>query len=269
MTLQLELRAHPDVPVEADCITPDRLAPLAVPDIEHLKLFHGNRQVPLAEFFKVSGTPSTSIRLAGDLSRIKHVGSGMSTGEIQVDGDAGAHLGAGMSGGTIVVHGNAGDWVGPELRGGRIVVHGNAGHMTGSAYRGSAVGMTGGEIIVLGSVRNELGHGMRAGLIAVGGDCGDFAGVNMLAGTVTIFGTAGMRAGAGMKRGTIIAMQTPEILPTFSYACEYRPPFLSLYLRHLRNLRLPVADGHLTARYHRWCGDAVGLNRGEILSPAV
>jgi formylmethanofuran dehydrogenase subunit C len=269
VTLQLELRAAVDVPVEADCISPDRLAPLALRDIERLPLLHGNRQVPLAEMFKVSGAPSARISLAGDLARIKHLGTGMSAGEMHLEGNAGAHLGAGMSGGTIEVSGNAGDWVGPELRGGRIIIRGNAGHMTGSAYRGSAIGMTGGEIIVHGSVRNELGHGMRAGLIAVGGDCGDFAGVNMLAGTVTIFGSAGIRAGAGMKRGTIIAMRPVDVLPTFSFACEYRPPFLPLYLRHLRDLQLPVTDAHLALRYRRWCGDAVELNRGEILSPAV
>ncbi|MBI1731517.1 MAG: formylmethanofuran dehydrogenase subunit C [Gammaproteobacteria bacterium] len=269
MTLRLELRAAPEVPVEADCITPDRLRQLPIAEIERLPVFYGNRQVPLAEVFTVSGAPGETIQLRGDMSRVKHIGATMSCGQIHIDGHAGAHLGAEMLGGTIVVSGNAGDWVGPEMRGGRIVIRGSAGHLAGSAYRGAAVGMTGGEIIIHGAARNEAGHGMRGGLIAIGGSCGDFAGVNMLAGTVTIFGAAGIRTGAGMKRGTIIAMQPLEVLPTFAYACEYRPSFLPLYLLHLRRLGLPVTDGQLSASYRRWCGDAVELNRGEILSPSI
>lgn len=268
MSLRLSLHATPEVPLEADCISPDRFAGLTLSEIERLPVFHGNRQVALAEFFTVSGQPGNIIQMHGDLSRVKHIAAGMTGGEIHIDGNAGAHLGVGMLGGTVIVAGDAGDWVGPEMRGGRIVVRGSAGHLAGSAHRGSSVGMTGGEIIIHGNTLNEVGNGMRAGLIAVGGNCGDFAGVNMLAGTVTIFGTAGIRAGASMKRGTIIAMQTLELLPTFSFACTYHPPFLPLYLRYLRKLGLAVADSHFTTAYQRWCGDSVELNRGEILLPA-
>ena len=268
MSLRLKLRTTPDVPMEADCISPQRLAGMSLAGIERLAVFHGNRQTALADFFAVTGEAGEVLQLEGDLSRIKHIGTGMTGGTIHIEGNAGAHLGAEMTGGTIIVSGNAEDWVGPEMRGGRIVVRGNAGHMAGSAYRGSPIGMTGGEILIHGNALNEVGHGMRAGLIAIGGTCGDFAGVNMLAGTVTIFGVAGIRAGASMKRGTIVAMQPLELLPTFSLACTYHPPFLPLYLRYLHKLGLPVADGHFTTAYQRWCGDTVELNRGEILLPA-
>jgi formylmethanofuran dehydrogenase subunit C len=269
MSLRLTLRATPEVPVEADCISPHRLAGMSLAAIERLPVFYGNRQTPLADFFAVSGQPADVLQLEGDLSRIKHIGAGMTGGEIRIEGNAGAHLGAEMVDGTIIVTGNAGDWVGPEMRGGRIVVRGNAGHMAGSAYRGSPMGMTGGEILIHGNALNEVGHGMRAGLIAIGGSCGDFPGVNMLAGTVTIFGAAGIRAGAGMKRGTIVGMQPMELLPTFTRSCTYHPPFLPLYLRHLRKLGLPVVDSHFTSAYQRWCGDAAELNRGEILLPSL
>ena len=268
MSLRLTLRSAPDVPMEADCLSPHRLVGMSLETIERLPVFYGNRQTALADFFTVTGRPGDVLQLEGDLSRIKHIGAGMTGGEIHIEGNAGAHLGAEMAGGTIVVSGNAGDWVGPEMRGGRIIVRGNAGHMAGSAYRGSPIGMHGGEIIIHGNAQNEAGHGMRSGLIAIGGNCGDFPGVNMLAGTVTIFGAAGIRAGAGMKRGTIVGMQPMEMLPTFSLSCTYHPPFLPLYLRHLRKLGLPVADSHFTTAYQRWCGDTVELNRGEILLPA-
>ncbi len=268
MSLRLVLRATPEVPIEADCLSPHRLAGMSIATIERMAVFYGNRQTALADFFDVTGQAGDLLELEGDLSRIKHIGAGMTGGEIRINGNAGAHLGAEMLNGSIIVSGDAGDWVGPEMRGGRIVVHGNAGHMAGSAYRGSPIGMTGGEILIHGNALNEVGHGMRAGLIAIGGNCGDFPGVDMLAGTVTIFGAAGIRAGAGMKRGTIVGMQSMEVLPTFALSCTYHPPFLPLYLRHLQKLGLPVVDSHFTTAYQRWCGDAVELNRGEILLPA-
>jgi len=106
---------------------------------------------------------------------------------------------------------------------------------------------------------------MRRGLIAVGGDVGDFAGVNAVAGTIVVLGHIGWRAGAGMKRASIVAMHPADLLPTFTYDCTYAPLFLGLYLRHLRSLGLAVPDATLAGLYQRWSGDAVELNRGEIL----
>ncbi|MBI2994844.1 MAG: formylmethanofuran dehydrogenase subunit C [Gammaproteobacteria bacterium] len=265
MSLRLQLRTRPEVPVEADALAPDRLQGLKTPEVESLPLIHGNENCVVGDFFAADGECNGELHLEGDLSRIKHLGSGMKSGTLHIHGDAGAHLGVGMSGGQVIVDGNAGDWVGPEMSGGRICVKGNAGHMVGAAYRGSPMGMTGGEIIIGGCARNELGHGMRNGLIAVGGDSGDFTGVNMLAGTIIVLGRLGLRPGASMKRGTIVTLHDSELLPTFSYACCFRPPFLGLYLLHLRQLDLAVADAHISGRYARWCGDSIELNRGEIL----
>lgn len=265
MTVSLRLHTVPEVPMEADQISPQHLVGLSQAEIEKVPMMHGNRPVKIADFFHVQGTGAASIRVEGSLERIKHIGAQMNGGEIIIDGNAGAHLGAGMRGGQITVLGNAEDWVAPELSGGRVVIHGNAGHMVGSAYRGSPRGMIGGEIVVHGSVRNELGHGMRNGLIAVGGDCGDFPAVNMLAGTIVIFGQAGIRAGAGMKRGTLVCMNEVKMLPTFSFACTYRPGYLGLYLRHLQSGGLDIPQEFIAGSYDRWCGDSVELSRGEIL----
>jgi hypothetical protein len=60
-----------------------------------------------------------------------------------------------------------------------------------------------------------------------------------------------------------MAPATP--LATFVFSCMYRPPFLSLYLRRLRALGLPVTDEQIAGRYARWCGDGLELRRGEIL----
>ena len=265
MSLTLTLLQPPSVPLEVSGLTPDALAGREASHVEALETHHGNEKIRLAEFFRVAGRCEGEIHIEGDLARVKHIGAGMRSGTIHVHGNVGAHLGAGMSGGRILVDGDAGDWVAPEMSGGNIYIRGGAGHLVGSAYRGSGIGMIGGEIIVAGGVRNELGHGMRGGLIAVGGDSGDFTGVNMLAGTIIVLGRLGIRSGAGMKRGTIVSMNEAQILPTFSYSCTYRPVFSRLYLRHVQSSGLPITDAQVEGRYARWCGDAVELNRGEIL----
>lgn len=265
MTLALTLRTEPAVPLEAEVISPGRLAGLSPRDAARLTVVHGNQSAELGEFFEVDGAADGELRLTGDLGRVKLVGAGMSEGRIVVHGSAGMHLGAGMSGGEILVEGDAGDWVGAEMSGGRIVVRGNAGHMVGAPYRGSPVGMRGGEILVFGSAGNEVGSGMRRGLVAVAGDTGDFTGVNMLAGTIAVLGRLGWRPGAGMRRGTIVSMHPAEVLPTFGFACTFRPVILRLYLPYLRGLGLPITEAQVQGSYHRWCGDAIELNRGEIL----
>jgi formylmethanofuran dehydrogenase subunit C len=265
VTLDLTLHTAPAVPLEAEVITPARLSGLSPLETAKLTVVYGNQSAELGEFFRVDGAAGGEIHLSGDLGRVKLVGAGMADGRIVVHGSAGMHLGAGMSGGEIVVEGSAGDWLGAEMSGGRIVVRGDAGHMAGAPYRGSRVGMLGGEILIFGSAGNETGSGMRRGLIAIAGDSGDFTGVGMLAGTIAVLGQLGWRPGAGMRRGTIVSMHPVELLPTFTFACTYRPVMLRLYLPYLRGLGLPITEAQVQSSYQRWCGDAIELNRGEIL----
>ncbi len=265
MSLTLTLRATPQVPLEVEGLLPEAVDGQDAAQVAALPLLYGNEKVAVGDFFKVTGKANGELHLEGDLSRVKLIGAGMSRGTITVEGNAGLHLGAGMRGGEIVVNGNAGDWVGPEMAGGSITVRGNAGHMVGSVHRGGSVGMRGGEIIVHGSAGNETGNGMRNGLIVVGRDSGDFTGVSMNAGTIIVLGKLGWRSGAGMKRGSIASLHEAELLPTFSYACSYRPVFLRLYLLYLREHGLPVEDAGIGGEYRRYSGDSIELNRGEIL----
>src|SRR5438552_18947666 len=234
----LVLRYHSatTIPVEAECLTPENLAGKTAGEVAALRLQHGNAQVPLAEFFSVSGdADDRQLVIEGDCSRVKWIGAGMAAGRITIHGHAGMHLGAEMAGGEIELHGNAGDWVGAEMRGGRIHVHGHAGHLVGAAYRGSRSGTRGGVILVEGNAGNEIGGTMRRGFIAIGGDAADFVAVSLIAGTVFVFGKPGIRLGAGMKRGTIALFgERPPLLPTFRFDCVYRPAFMHLYLRQLR-----------------------------------
>ncbi len=264
--MKLSLHTVPEVPLEAEVICPDRLANLAPGEISKLVVYHGNERAALGDFFTVRGSmQDATVTVEGDLSRVKLLGCGMSRGRLRIEGDVGAHLGAEMSGGEIIVSGSAGDWVGREMSGGRIVIRGDAGHMVGCAPRGAAVGMKGGEIFVHGSVKNEAGNGMRRGLIAIGGDSGDFTAVNMKAGTIVVMGQIGMRPAAGMVRGTLLGFRPVELLPTFSYDTTYRPPIVRTILLYLRRQGFPVGDAHIRGRYQRWCGDAIELNKGEVL----
>jgi formylmethanofuran dehydrogenase subunit C len=265
--LLLKYHGTTTIPVEAECITPDQVAGKSLAEIEALRVQHGNQQAPLSEFFTVSGDSNDQqIVIEGDCTRVKLIGSLMTCGRITVHGNAGMHLGAEMKGGEIHVHGNAGDWVGAEMRGGRIHVHGDAGHLVGAGYRGSSVGMRGGVILVDGKAGNEIGSGMRRGLIALGGDTGDFTGAGLIAGSIFVFGQPGIRMGANMKRGTIACFgDQPHLLPTFRFDCSYRPVFLNLYLRQLRDWGFAVADEHLHGPVRRFSGDLVSLGKGEVL----
>ena len=266
--MKLSLHTIPEVPLEAEVITPDRLKGLNEPEAASLPVYHGNRKVNLGDFFAIRGKVDSSdglVEIEGNLASVKLIGHSMTFGRIMISGSVGSHLGAAMSGGEILVEGNAADWIGREMSGGRIVIHGNAGHMVGSTIRGSSTGVQGGEIIIHGDALNEVGNGMRRGLIAVGGNTQDFTGVNMLAGTIIVLGKMGMRPGAGMKRGSIVAMERTELLPTFTYNSTFKPGFLRNYLFHLRKLGLSIADSCISGSYERWSGDSMELNKGEIL----
>jgi len=262
---RLTLITQPSVPLEADVITPDRFIGKSNAEIAALPVQHGNQKIALGEFFAVDGDGAEEIEVAGELARVKLIGAVMTQGRITIHGNVGMHLGAGMRGGQIEAHGDVGDWAGAEMQGGQIRIHGNAGHGLGGAYRGSPKGMNRGLIIVDGNAGNEVGTVMRRGLIVVRGDSGDFTGRFMIAGTILVFGRLGERAGAGLKRGTIVTWQPAKLLPTFRYACTYRPTFLGLILRELagRGVELPAdrADGC----YRRYCGDLTALGKGEIL----
>jgi formylmethanofuran dehydrogenase subunit C len=265
VTLTLALREAPAAPVWAEALRPDRLARLSRAEIERLELRHGNRPAAVGELFAVSGEGSDDVLVEGDLARVGGLGAGMTGGRLTLAGSTGPHVGAGMEDGEIVVEGDAGGWAGAEMRGGRLVVRGSAGGRLGGAYAGSRAGMRGGEILVHGDAGEEAGAGLRRGLIAVAGRTGAAAGLSALAGTIVGFGPVGAHPGAGMRRASIVAMAGAAPLPTYARACTYRPPFLRLLLRRLRELGLPVTDEQIEGRYARWSGDVLELRRGEIL----
>jgi formylmethanofuran dehydrogenase subunit C len=260
----LTLKRQPDVPLEAECLSPDVVAGKSPDDVRALPVFHGKRKLRLDEFFDVEGT-SDDLELRGDLTRVKWVGKGMSRGMLTVTGNIGMHLGSGMKGGTIEVTGNAGDWIGAEMTGGLIRIRGNAGGQVGAAYRGSPWGMNRGTILIDGSAGIEVGMRMKRGIVIVRGPVRDFAGLQMKGGTLVLMGGAEIRTGAWMIRGTIVCLKPVRLLPTFASCCTYDPVFLRLYARHFASLGVDVPIDPTAGNYERFLGDAAVPGKGEIL----
>jgi formylmethanofuran dehydrogenase subunit C len=248
MTLTLTLRTDPPARVLAAPLSPQRLCGCSASAVAGVELRCGAETVALGDLFEVSGagTEEDSLVLVGDLRRFDGIGAGMSLGEIEVRGDAGA-------------------WAGAEMSGGVLRISGDAGARLGAAYPGARVGMTGGEIVVSGDAGEEAGAGMRRGLVAVGGRTGNGAGLRMLAGTVIALGGIGAEAGLGNKRGSLVSGEAVQPLPSYGFATRFRPPALRLQLLRVRELGLTVPDELVDGTWARWSGDRTELGRGEML----
>jgi formylmethanofuran dehydrogenase subunit C len=254
------------LPLELGGLLPQSLAGRSLGEIERLPVLHGNRRVPLAEFFKLSGRAvDDKLRFLGNLSSVHHLGERMSGGSILIEGSAGRHLGAQMSGGEIVVEHDAGDFVGCEMSGGKIHIRGNAGRAVGSAYAGSMQGMRGGAILVSGNIGDEGANCMRRGLIAVGGSAGSCLAFDMLAGSVLVFGDCERRVGANMRRGTIALLgNAAPMLPTFRAGSRGPSLILRMLLVHLRKAGFAIRDELLNSVFSVFHGDGLSLGRGEV-----
>jgi formylmethanofuran dehydrogenase subunit C len=263
--ITLTLKEQPNVPLEAESLSPDHTQGLTAGAVGALPVFLGKRQLRVDDFFAVEGEGGEQLEIRGDAHQVKWVGRGMTQGRINVVGNIGMHLGAYMKGGTIEVSGDASDWVGGEMSDGLIHIHGNAGGQAGAAYRGSLAGMRGGTILIEGTAGLELGSRMKRGIIAVKGLVKDFAGLQMKGGTIFLLAGAEIRTGAWMIRGTIVSLGPIRLLPTFAYACVYNPSFLRIYSRQLSDFGFSIPYAVQDGSYRRYTGDASVPGKGELL----
>ncbi len=210
------------MPIHAECINPSVFAGKSLEEIATLKIWEGNKEKALGDLFHVQGSAEdpaeqATIRLSGNLTKVRMIGAKMDSGKIVIEGDVGMHLGEAMKGGEITVKGNADSRPGGAMEGGKIEISGSAGEYVGAPYRGSTNGMKDGAIIIHGGAGNEAGCFMKGGLIKVYGNIGDFAGIHMRDGTILVQGDCAGRAGAEMLGGKIILCgYVPSVLPTFS-----------------------------------------------------
>ena len=243
--------------LEAEVISPDVFAGKTLEDIKKLKLWKGNKQITIEDYFEISGesgdiAEETQIILEGDLSKIKHIGEGMIAGEILIKGNAGMHTAAKMKGGKVTIEGNVDDWAGVEMKGGALSILGNARNYLGAAYRGASVGMKGGTIIVEGNCGMEAGEWMKKGTITIKGKAGAFAGIHMQGGLLILHNLVAERVGAEMKKGKIIIHgKVEELLPSFKFDSEVASAVID-------------EEKEIEGPFLKFVGDIAEKGKGEI-----
>lgn len=262
----LTVRAGDDVMVDASLLTPDRLMRLTAAEIAALPLPGRAHAARVGDFFDVRGGHGPALRIEGARPSIHGLGAGMTGGELVIEGNPGDRVAAGMKGGLLRVVGSVGREAGMSMAGGTLVISGDAGDRLGAPTPGAAKGMTGGEIIVGGSAGTDAAARTRRGLIVVRGGVGESAARSMIAGTLIVFGHVGSDPGRNNKRGTIIAIGGITVPLTYRYACTLETGYIRLVMTHLKRHReLEIPDEIVHGRFRRYCGDANGPGKGEIL----
>jgi formylmethanofuran dehydrogenase subunit C len=271
MTVTLSLRETPELPLEADSITPTHFAGKTAKAIGELPLQQGNQVLQLKEFFDISGesgpTPDeTEIVVKGDLRKVKMIGKEMNGGKITIEGDAGMYLGAEIIAGRIHVKGSVGDWAAAEMEGGNIQIEGDAGDYFCSGYRGSTDGMKGGRVYVAGNVGREMAAHMRKGLIAVKGNVGPQSAIRMMGGTVIVVGDMAERVGVQATKGMIFCLGKMEsMFPTYKFSGSSEREFINYYLRYLKERRPDFLSEDIahSEKWVKYMGDFAEANPGE------
>ncbi len=224
--IKLKLKNIPKFPLEAETISPDGFASKTTAEIKKLRVYHGNEEKEIGDYFNVSGEAGDlnelKIIIEGDVSNVKRIGEKMTGGEIIIHGNVGMHVGNQMKGGKIFVNGDADDWAGAMLKGGELEITGNAGNYVGAANRGFWKGMENGIIRVKGKVGVEAltwVSGSKPGKrfpTLICGSAGSFLGIHSHGGTIIVEGDCDRCVGADQVRGTIVVKgKVSRILPSY------------------------------------------------------
>ena len=259
-TLKKDLAQKLDV----STLTPDLLAGKSLTEISATLLWYGKQQIAASEAFAITGSDTNNIVFDKSTTKIDYIGSGLSTGSITVNGDAGAFLAFQMQQGNITVNGNVADFAATEMAGGLLLINKNVGDYLGAALVGNKKGMKGGIVIVKGNAGERVGDQMRRGMILIEGNAGNYCASRMLAGTIGVLGDVGDFLGYGMRRGTILLTQTPKLHATIQDCGTHTLPFLSLMFKSFSGL--PSKFAHINQnRVQRFAGDIGNDGKGEIL----
>jgi formylmethanofuran dehydrogenase subunit C len=271
MTVILSLREAPDIPLEADTITPTHFAGKSAKEIGEIPVQKGNEVLKLKDFFDISGesgpTPDeTEIMVKGDLKKVKMIGKGMNGGRITVEGDTGMYLGAEMIAGRIHVKGSVGPWAAAEMEGGNIQIEGDAADYLCAGYRGSTDGMKGGRVYVAGNVGREMAAHMRKGFIAVKGNVGPQSAIRMMGGTIIVVGDMAERVGVQATKGMIFCLgKLDSLFPTYKFSGSSEREFINYYLRYLKDRRPDFLSEDVDAseKWVKYMGDFAEASPGE------
>jgi formylmethanofuran dehydrogenase subunit C len=266
--IRLALKAPPEQRLSLSGLTPERLSALSDREIEHLPLAAGQRAPRLGDWFSLarSGDSDERLVIADSHDRLDEIGAGLRSGEILVEGDAGAYAGLLMHGGRIVIKGSAGYGAATAMRGGALRISGDAGDRLGGALPGERTGMSEGLVIVGGNAKSYLGDRMRRGTIIVAGAAGPFGAARLVAGTIIVGGAMGAHPGTAMRRGSLVALGgVPPPSPGFA-DCGLQDLAV---VRLLGRFLAQQGFAELAARcssLRRWVGDLAQSGKGEILA---
>lgn len=223
-TVTITITKQPELFIEAECFTPDAIAGKTAEQIAELPVHIGRTTEKVGDYFTVEGVAGetaadTKLVVAGDLTRVKYIGSKMSAGEVVINGDADMYVGAWMTGGKITANGSIGHFAATSMAGGEIVVNGNAGNYLAASYRGDWRGMSGGKITVNGNVGSDCGTFMLGGEIIVGGNIDVHVMTHADGGRIVILGNAKSRLGGQASRGEMYVFGTVDVMmPGYAYA---------------------------------------------------
>lgn len=245
-------------------IVPDKLKNKKK-NVKNLKIFYGNEEKKLSDFFSFQGKLNKGIIFKGNLGKCDYIGNSMKEGEIIVNGSVGEYLGNKMENGKILVKGSAGNYAACSLKGGEILIEKNAGDYLGSSIQGDKIGISGGRVIVQGNVGNRLAFKMRAGIIFVKGNAKNYLGSQMIAGTIVINGKIGSNPGILMKRGTIILKKKVSLPLYFKYSGKNNYLFLKIYQFYLEKLNSEFKNIFPDTYTVKFVGDTSCGGKGEVL----
>jgi len=264
--LTLTLKTRPRQQVDMSPLVCQKLVGMTPADIAAIPLQTGNKTVRVDELFKIKGSDSQNLVIAGSFNKLNFIGKGLDGGSITIEGDCGAYLAQDMKAGMIRIDGNAGLYAGCEMKDGLLEINGNAGDFVGAALPGNKQGMKGGTILVKGNVGARAGDHMRRGVILVEGDAGDYCGARMVAGTIAIMGQTGRYLGYAMRRGTLLLWQQPQLSATFNDCGSHTLAFLPILFSSFKSLNSRFADSaQAFNRVQRYGGDMAETGKGEVL----
>ncbi len=250
-----------------DCaqLTPDLLKGLSISQIGAIAL----QNQLVSDLFDMTGDDAENIVFKNSSPFFDNVGKNMTSGNITLEGDAGAYLGFGLKNGTIHCKGNAQAFAACNMVSGLLKIDGNTGNFLGGASSGLRKGMRGGTVIVKGNAGDRVGDQMRRGLILIEGNVGDYCASRMIAGTIGVLGTVGEYACFNMKRGTLVLTKRPKLHATIQDCGTHTLPFLNLMFKSFKPFNTQFSNVE-TKRVQRFVGDAACGGNGEILilSPA-
>jgi formylmethanofuran dehydrogenase subunit C len=245
-------------------LNPTHLADKSPSDIASMLLNYGNSQCRVDDIFDISGNDAQNICFKNSSDKLDYLGANMASGNMTIEGDAGAYLAYNLKKGEIHCLGNTLAYAACNMVNGLLTINGNTGDFLGGASAGLRKGMRGGTVIIKGNAGDRVGDQMRRGLILIEGNAGDYCASRMIAGTICVLGNVGEYACFNMKRGTLLLTKMPTLHATIQDCGSHTLPFLNLLFKSLVQYKTKFSSIQ-SLRVQRFVGDAACAGNGEIL----